>query len=84
MEDHIEDAGGDFLGGEFVGDGVARGFGGIAHLFLGSEVVDFDDDTVDVVREFVALGDPAVAMFDHLFDIGEFFGVSFGGKAEVL
>ncbi len=84
LKDDIENAAGDFLGREFVGDGVARGFGGLPHLGLGFEVVDFDNDAVDVIRQFLAFFDPAMAMVDHLFDVGEFFGVGFGGKAEVF
>ncbi len=84
LEEDIEDAAGDFLGGEFVSDGVARGFGGLPHLGLGFEVVDFDDDAVDVIRQFLAFFNPTMAMGDDLFDVGEFFGVGFGRKAEVV
>ena len=44
------------FGGEFVGDGPARGAAGVAEALLGGVGVDFENHAVDLVAERGAVG----------------------------
>ena len=60
-DDFIDDRG--FLAcGILVGDGPARGFRGEAEFALERGGIHFDDDAVDVVGKFFALGVPGFAV----------------------
>ena len=58
LEFHILKHGHLFLGGEFTGDGPARGLGNKAEALLQLKAVDLVDNAVDIVGQLVA------ALFD--------------------
>ncbi len=54
LEEDVFEFGDAGAGGEFVGDGPARGFAGEAEAALLRDGVDLEDDAVDLVRQGVA------------------------------
>src|SRR5262245_16921667 len=67
--DTVEQLCGGLAGREFIGNRPTRGFGCRAQFFLNGDLIDFDDDSVNLVIEIVALILPLFAEGHYSIDI---------------
>ena len=66
--------------GEFIGDRPFRGLRGVTDLLIFGKVIDFEDEAIDVVAEFLAFLGVFLDVGQSLFDAVE--AASFGVGAE--